>query len=94
MTPEERIVLAAFDAVNSGSPDRIGELVAADLVEHGAALSGLRYEIHDLFSAGDRVALRATAYGTRDERPLATMHICRVDGGRVVEHWSIRDAGG
>jgi SnoaL-like polyketide cyclase len=108
VTPAERVVLAAIDAINAGNPHQIGELVAADLADHGAGFGdpvcagGIRYEVHDVFSAGDRVAARATARGVHTGellgfaatgRPfaVATMHICRVDGGRLAEHWSVRD---
>ena len=62
----------------------------------------LRYEVHDVVADGDRVAIRATAYGVHDTghlgfpatgRPYAmpTMHLYRAEGGRLAEHWGVRD---
>jgi predicted ester cyclase len=62
----------------------------------------IRYEVHDVVAAGDRVAVRATAHGvhTTDHlgfpatgRPYAmpTMHLFRVEGDRLAEHWGVRD---
>lgn len=100
MTPQQRIVLATIDALNTGDPRRLDGFVSSEL---GAAeLCGVRYEVHDVFGAGDRVAVRATARGLHTSnrlgfaatgRPFAvpTMHICRVAGGVLAEHWSLRD---
>jgi predicted ester cyclase len=62
----------------------------------------LRYEIHDVVAEGDKVAIRATAYGVHNTdhlgvpatgRPYAmpTMHLYRGEGGRLAEHWGVRD---
>jgi len=62
----------------------------------------LRYEIHDVVADGDRVAVRATAYGVHNTdhlgvpatgRPYAmpAMHLYRGEGGRLAEHWGVRD---
>ena len=62
----------------------------------------IRSEVHDVVAAGDRVAVRATAHGvhTSDHlgfpatgRPYAmpTMHLFRVEGDRLAEHWGVRD---
>lgn len=99
MTPAQRVVLATLDAVNAGDGQRVQDLVAADFLDHAAVLgapacdTGIRYEVHDVFGAGDRVAVRATARGTREGRQFAvpTMHICRVADGRLAEHWAVRD---
>ncbi|HZN77560.1 MAG TPA: ester cyclase [Micromonosporaceae bacterium] len=108
MTPEQRVVLAAIDAVNAGHPDSLDDLVSVDLVDHGAlrgenaCTAGVRYEVHDVFGSGDRVAVRATVRGLHTSgrlgfaatgRPfaVATMHICRVTGGLLTEHWCVRD---
>ena len=108
MTPTQRLVLTAIDAVNAGDPHRLDDVVSADLVDHGALRgenacdTGVRYEVHDVFGSGDRVAVRATVRGEHTSgrlgfaatgRPfaVATMHICRVTGGKLAEHWCIRD---
>lgn len=62
----------------------------------------VRYEIHDVVAAGDRVALRATGHGLHRSdhlgvpatgRPYAmpSMHIYRGVGDRLAEHWGVRD---
>lgn len=63
---------------------------------------GITYEVDDVVSAGDQVALRATAHGVHDVgafgfpatgRPFAmpTMHWYRADGDRLAEHWGVVD---
>jgi predicted ester cyclase len=62
----------------------------------------LRYEVHDVVADGDKVAIRATAYGVHSTdhlgvpatgRPYAmpTMHLYRGEGDRLAEHWGVRD---
>lgn len=62
----------------------------------------LRYEVHDVVAEGDRVAIRATAHGVANSdhmgfpptgKPyaMATMHLYRAEGGRLAEHWGVRD---
>jgi len=62
----------------------------------------LRYEVHDVVADGDKVAIRATAYGVHNSdhlgvpatgRPYAmpTMHLYRGEGDRLAEHWGVRD---
>lgn len=62
----------------------------------------LRYEVHDVVADGDRVAIRATAYGVHNTdhlgvpatgKPYAmpTMHLYRAEGDRLAEHWGVRD---
>ena len=62
----------------------------------------LRYELHEVVSAGDMVAIRATAHGVHNSghlgfaatgKPYAmpTMHMFRSVGGVLTEHWGVRD---
>jgi predicted ester cyclase len=62
----------------------------------------IRYEVHDIISDGDTVAVRATAHGVNavapqgiepTGRPFAmnTAHFFRSRDGRLCEHWGIRD---
>jgi predicted ester cyclase len=62
----------------------------------------IRYEVHDVVAAGDKVAVRATAHGVHRSdhlgfaatgRPYAmpTMHLFRAEGDRLAEHWGVRD---
>ena len=68
---------------------------------HGA-FSDVRYEAQDVFSAGDRVALRSIFSGTHTGEFMGhpptgkhftsqQIHIFRVQDGKVVEHWANRD---
>jgi predicted ester cyclase len=62
----------------------------------------IRYELHDVVAAGDKVAIRATVHGVHDSdhlgvpatgKPYAmhTMHLYRAEGARLAEHWGVRD---
>jgi predicted ester cyclase len=62
----------------------------------------IRYEVHDVVAAGDKVAIRATAHGihrdghlgfapTGKAYALETMHMYRERDGLLVEHWGVRD---
>ena len=66
------------------------------------AFPDLRYEIHDAFGDDHRVAVRVTARGTHrgvflgkppTGRSFAAqqIHLFRVDGDRIAEHWACRD---
>ena len=108
--------LAAFAAMNQAQLHRIRELVTDDFVDHGAPPGGdayvqvltwvtqvlkIRYEIHNVFASGDRVAIRAVAYGVHDAanfgveptgKPyrMDTAHIFRSERGMLAEHWGVR----
>ena len=67
-----------------------------------ATVLRLRYELHDVVAAGDRVAILATAHGMHNSdhlgfpatgKPYAmsTMHMYRERDGVLVEHWGVRD---
>jgi predicted ester cyclase len=62
----------------------------------------ISYEIHEVVSDGDLVAIRATAHGvhtvghlgfpaTGKPYAMSTMHMYRAEGGLLVEHWGVRD---
>ena len=61
-----------------------------------------RYEVHDVVSAGDTIAIRATAHGVNAVSPhgvdvtgrpfaMKTAHFFRIRDGRLCEHWGVRD---
>ncbi|HEV2778470.1 MAG TPA: ester cyclase [Actinophytocola sp.] len=65
----------------------------------------IRYEVHDVVAAGDKVAIRATVHGVHNTdhlgvaatgKPYAmhTMHLYRAEGDRLAEHWGVRDEHG
>jgi predicted ester cyclase len=60
------------------------------------------YEVHNVISDGDMVAIRATAHGVNAVAPqgieptgkpfaMKTAHFFRSRDGRLCEHWGIRD---
>ena len=62
----------------------------------------VRYEVNDVVSAGDTIAIRATAHGVNAVSPrgvdvtgrpfaMKTAHFFRIRDGRLCEHWGIRD---
>jgi predicted ester cyclase len=96
--------LVAADFVDHGAPPwapqgRAGYLQILTFVTTALRI---RYEVHDIVAAGDKVAIRATAHGVNEVdtlgfaptgRPYAmhTMHLFREAGGVLAEHWGIRD---
>lgn len=67
-----------------------------------AGFPDLRNTIDDIVAEGDRVAFRVTSRGTHNGSFFGIsptgrtvvqeqMHIVRFAGGRVVEHWAVRD---
>lgn len=66
------------------------------------AFGDLSYEILDAFADGDRVAMRAATRGTQTgefmgkpatgrQFEIESIHIYRIENGRVAEHWAKRD---
>ncbi|MEV0719145.1 ester cyclase [Asanoa sp. NPDC050611] len=96
--------LVAPDFVDHGAPPwapqgRDGYL---QILGYVTGALKIRYEVHDIVAAGDKVAIRATAHGVNEVdmlgfeptgKPYAmhTMHLYRESGGLLVEHWGIRD---
>jgi len=96
--------LVAEDFVDHGAPPwapqgRAGYL---EILGYVTRALKIRYEVHDVVAAGDKVAIRATAHGVNDVDMLGfaptgkayampTMHLYREAGGVLVEHWGIRD---
>lgn len=83
---------------------RAGLRVIADKVRE--AFPDARFRVHDVIADGDRVAVRLTFTGTHTgplrfvRIPLPAtgrhvevdhVHVFRVDGERIVEHWGLRD---
>ena len=62
----------------------------------------MRYEIHDEICESDKVAARVTMHGhhlgeflgkppSGKEFATKQIHIWRIEDGKVIEHWSVRD---
>lgn len=107
-------------AVHGRDPSAVDDLVAPDYAGHGfpadreslrafyawqaRTAPDWRIDVEDVVESGDRVAVRAHAYGTRSEsapgvplpapayRDLEWIAIYRVADGRVAEVWvAVRD---
>jgi steroid delta-isomerase-like uncharacterized protein len=61
-----------------------------------------RHDVEDIFASGDRVAVRCLHHGTHQgvyfglpasgkHVSQEEMHIIRMEGGRLAEHWGVRD---
>jgi predicted ester cyclase len=67
-----------------------------------SAFNDLSYEVQDAFGEGDRVAARVTTRGTHtgefmgkaptgNRFEIDSIHIYRIENGKVAEHWAKRD---
>jgi steroid delta-isomerase-like uncharacterized protein len=66
------------------------------------AFPDFRYELEDIVAEGDKVAVRDVFTGTHEgdfmgipatgnHVTMQTIHIYRFEGGRIAEHWAVRD---
>lgn len=97
--------LVTDDFVDHGAPPGLvppGPDGYITVMEFVTGVLQLRYEVHEVVVADDRVALRATGHGVHRSdhlgvpatgRPYAmpSMHLYRGDGDRLAEHWGVRD---
>ena len=67
-----------------------------------SGLDDLVYEIKDAFASDDKVVMRCTVRGTNTREWMGRqptdksfevdhMHIYRLEGDRIAEHWGVRD---
>ncbi len=67
-----------------------------------SSFSDLRYEVEDAIAEGDRVVLRVISRGrqtgefmgfpaTGKEFAAKQIHVYRIVGGKILEHWAVRD---
>ena len=67
-----------------------------------SGLDDIAYDVEDVFGEGDRVALRVTMHATHAREFMGhpptgkrfsakQIHIFRLAGGRIAEHWAARD---
>lgn len=92
------------DFVDHGSPIPLppgpeGYRQILNVVHH---VLQIRYTIEDAFATDDRVVIRAVAHGVGVDAihgpgaagktyAMPTVHIYRVEGAQLAEHWGIRD---
>jgi predicted ester cyclase len=95
--------LVTPDFVSHGLPGAGPEVMKAAIERVGPALSDVTMQIEDAIAAGDRVAVRLTSSAiqsgpfmglppTGRRYTIEEIHIFRVAGGRVAEHWHQIDA--
>jgi predicted ester cyclase len=102
--PDRVAELVTEDFVDHGAPPGVPQGRQGYVATLGfvTELLEIRYEVHDVVAAGDRVAIRATAHGVHNSghlgfpatgRPYAmpTMHLYRAEGDLLAEHWGVRD---
>jgi predicted ester cyclase len=91
---------AEHEIVPGIPPTREGLKQKYDLLRTGCP--DLRFSVEDLFSAGERVAVRVTVRGSNTGAFMgrapsgrsfeaSTVGIFRVAGARIVEHWGVFD---
>ena len=67
-----------------------------------SGLDDIAYEVKDAFQSGDKVVIRCTARGTNTREWMGHeptgksfvaehIHIYRLEGDRIAEHWGVRD---
>jgi predicted ester cyclase len=96
--------LVTDDFVDHGSPVSIppGPDGYIAILTFVTTVLQVRYDVHDVVSAGDTIAIRATAHGVNAVSPhgvdvtgrpfaMKTAHFFRIRDGRLCEHWGIRD---
>ncbi|MFI7072567.1 ester cyclase [Micromonospora sediminicola] len=96
--------LVAEDFVDHGAPPGApqGRAGYVQIMTFVTQTLRIRYELHDIISVGDKVAIRATAHGVHDTEQygvpptgkpytMPTMHMYREKDGLLQEHWGVRD---
>jgi steroid delta-isomerase-like uncharacterized protein len=97
--------LVAEDFLNHAAPPgrQRGREGLKDVIRtFDAAFPDFRYEVEDVISEGDRVAVRDVFRGTHEgdfmgipstgnRVEMQAIHIYRLEGGRLAEHWVARD---
>jgi steroid delta-isomerase-like uncharacterized protein len=77
-----------------------GHKAIVDLFE--ATFPDMRWEVHDLIAAEDKVVARTTMYGTQQGDffgipatghavEVGGVHILRIADGKIIEHWGNND---
>lgn len=96
--------LVTDDFVDHGSPFPLapGPAGYRQILTFVTHVLRIRYDVEDVFSTEDRVVLRAVAHGVGVDAvhgpgaegrsySMSTAHIYRTEGGRLAEHWGVRD---
>lgn len=97
--------LVTADFVSHGLPGSGPDVMKAAIDRVRPALSDTAMEVQDLFVAGDRVAVRLSSSAIQSglfmgippsgrSYTIEEIHIFRLDGDRIAEHWHQIDAMG
>ena len=103
--PDSAEALATPDFVWHGLPGTGPGVLTAAIARVSKGLSDVSMEIEDIFGDGDRVAVRLASSATQSGEfmgmpasgrhyTVEEIHIFRVAGGRVAEHWHQLDTMG
>jgi predicted ester cyclase len=95
--------LVTPDFVSHGLPGSGPEVMQGAIERTSKGLSNASMHIEDSFGEGDRVAIRMTSSATQSGElmgmpptgktyTIEEIHIFRVTGGRIAEHWHQMDA--
>ena len=95
--------LTTPDVTNHATPPHRGREALKDTIRWiHSGLDDLVYEVKDAFASDDKVVMRCTARGTNTgewmgRQPTGKsflvehIHIYRLEGDRIAEHWATRD---
>jgi hypothetical protein len=84
----KRLVLRQIEALNAGDAALVARHAHPDFYDHDPpSADAVRLEPLDILAEDDRVVVRARVGGG----PAQQIHIWRLAGGLVVEHWACVD---
>ena len=103
--PDAVDALATADFVSHGLPGSGPDVMKQAIERVGKGLSDPRFEIHEVVAEGDLVAVRLESTATQSGEfmgmpatgktyTIEELHLFRLAGGRVAEHWHQIDAMG
>jgi predicted ester cyclase len=103
--PEAVDALATSDFVSHGLPGTGPDVMKQAIERVGKGLSNAKFEIHEVVAEGDLVAVRLMSTATQSGEfmgmpatgktyTIEELHLFRIAGGRVAEHWHQMDAMG
>lgn len=97
--------LTAPDVIDHGAPPdgtRGRDALKGQIRWIHSGLDNVAYEVEDAFQSGDKVTVRCEARGTNAREWMGRaptgksfvvdhIHIYRIEGDRIAEHWGSRD---
>jgi predicted ester cyclase len=95
--------LTTPDVTNHATPPHRGREALKDTIRRiHSGFDDIAFEVKDAFASDDKVVMRCTARGTNTgewmgRQPTGKsfevdqIHIYRLEGDRIAEHWAVRD---